>query len=465
MYDTLLRTIRQYKLISSDHWVIVGVSGGADSLALLHCLLRLRSVFNFKLHTATLNHGLRGQDGKDDTLFVAELCQQWSVSCSVGEVDVRALAKDEKMGIEAAARKARYDFLASVAGQFEGAIIATAHHQDDQAETVLMRILRGTGLKGLGGMPLSGVVPGHPQRILIRPMLYVTRKQVEDYCKDHQLTPRQDTTNQDTTLLRNALRLQVMPQLQQFNPQISRSLARLADSAAADEDFIHSVFMKIVWPHAVLSDDRVLFWRAQFLALHPAMQRRLLLHAAQAIRVGQEEVGLERILAAVEHAREGRVGSMIEFPGNLRLRVDYDHFVLEKAQAPLSSMWLRLPPGTQLSLQFPGLTTTLDWKILLSAEPPKQYAARLNFASGAHAMLRTRHPGDRFAPPGLGGHSQKLKKWLIDRKIPQHIRDSIPLLTINGEIAAIILEDEWIISHNFAVTEASKSIIYVAIQT
>lgn len=192
---TVLRIIEHYKLLSANQTLIIGVSGGIDSLALLHILIQLQAELGINLHIATLNHGIRGQESESDVQFVKHVAEKWNVPYTAGQVDVPQLAENENLGIEDAARQARYRFLAEVAQQRGTNLVAVAHHADDQAETILMHIIRGCGLKGLRGMGVSVPMPGYSHITLIRPLLRITRQELEQYCIENQLNPRHDTSN------------------------------------------------------------------------------------------------------------------------------------------------------------------------------------------------------------------------------------------------------------------------------
>ncbi|HYO89770.1 MAG TPA: tRNA lysidine(34) synthetase TilS, partial [Candidatus Limnocylindrales bacterium] len=191
--------------------LVLGVSGGADSLALLHALAALRRRLGLTLIAATLDHGLRGRDGAADAAHVDALAEAWHVPVVVGTADVAALAVQQRAGIEEAARNARYAFLAEVARSHGAGRIAVGHHADDQAETVLMHLLRGAGLDGLGGMRPLAPVPGAPDLMLVRPLLGVTRAQIAAYCARHDIAARDDATNADTALTRGWLRHELLP--------------------------------------------------------------------------------------------------------------------------------------------------------------------------------------------------------------------------------------------------------------
>ncbi|MFN8447334.1 MAG: tRNA lysidine(34) synthetase TilS [Anaerolineae bacterium] len=217
---SVLHTLREHDLLPADALLIVGVSGGTDSLALLHILRRL----GVRLHVATLDHGLRGAAGAADARFVVETAEAWGLPVTAGRADVRVLAKAQRLSIEAAARAARYDFLSSVAHEAGTQRIAVAHNADDQVETVLLHLLRGSGVGGLAGMAYAAPLPGHPDLMLIRPLLDVPRAALDAYCREHGLQPRHDASNADARYRRNRLRLDL-------DPEAARSLA--AGRAAA----------------------------------------------------------------------------------------------------------------------------------------------------------------------------------------------------------------------------------------
>jgi tRNA(Ile)-lysidine synthase len=293
LLETIHQVIQKYRLISPGDQVVVGVSGGADSLALLHVLCGLRSRMGFSIQAATLDHSLRGEESASDVRHVRTLCAEWGVPVMAGQVDVGEMARQRHLSIEAAARLARYDFLAGVAREVGATSIAVAHHANDQAETVLLRLLRGTGLHGLRGMSWMTTVPGQADLRLIRPFLQVTRAEIERYCAENGITARQDSSNQDTSILRNHLRLELLPQLEKINPQIQRVLARLADSAAVDDDYLQAQLTAIASGAAVtFNEGRLTIRHDTFAELHPALQRRFVLWAAE--QLGKAESGAER---------------------------------------------------------------------------------------------------------------------------------------------------------------------------
>ncbi|HEX2908979.1 MAG TPA: tRNA lysidine(34) synthetase TilS, partial [Phototrophicaceae bacterium] len=316
MLETVLHTLRQHDLIPAGTTLVVGVSGGADSLALLHLLHRLAPDLNCQLHAATFDHQLRGPASADDAQFVRQTAAAWGIPVTSGQGDVRERARRDGLSIEAAARAARYRFLAETARQVGAARVAVAHHADDQAETVLMHLIRGTGISGLSGMALQAPLPDAPDLLLIRPLLAVTRADIEAYCRDNDLHPRQDATNDDPTYLRNYLRQQTLPHLQTLNPQITRGLTQLADIAAVEDDYMQRQLQTMLHREAVIIDtenapqpERIRLRREIFADLHPALQRRLVAWGAGQIAGSTQDIGYLHVVEAVALAGRGQLGA------------------------------------------------------------------------------------------------------------------------------------------------------------
>ncbi len=456
--------IRQNHLIPPDSTLLIAVSGGVDSLVLLHILRELRPRLRRNLHVATLDHQLRRQAGADDAAFVVRLCHDWNIPVTSGAVDVRALAAQQNLGIEAAARQARYAFLAQTARQINTHTIAVAHHADDQAETILMHLIRGSGLQGLSGMRDQLPLPGHPDLILLRPLLTTSRQEIEAYSQQNHLQPRTDATNQDTTYLRNRLRLEILPALREINPAVHLTLLHMADNAATDFHYINQQLNDVITasvttePAGVISIDRAVFQQ-----LHPALQRHFMLWAAQTL--DNDALDYPHILQALEIGQNGQQGAVSLLPGGLQLRVAYDKLLIEPQAASALSQYAGplLPTNFETYLQIPGNypITGTQWSIGLDFAASAQNTQQLAVTPDSKISLRTRQQGDIFAPSGLAGKTQKLNKWLINHKIPRELRDFIPILDINGTIAAFYVNETWIVSHHYAVVNDQQYRLHV----
>lgn len=436
--------------------VVVGVSGGADSLCLLHLLCRAADTLTITLFVATLDHGLRGQIGAEDAAFVEQIAQAWGLPVRRERQDVIALAREHGLGIEDAARRARYTFLAQVAQDTGAAVIAVAHNADDQAETVLMRVIRGSGLAGLRGMlplsPLSAdhLLPGVPPvegLLLARPLLDVPRADIDAYCAAHDLHPRQDATNEARTYLRNRVRHDLLPQIVALNPGVRAALGRMARLLAADYAQLQAA-VAMAFDALLLEQTPggLRLDRERFCTLSLSLRRGVIREAARRLRPDLREVSFATVEQAVQVATSGKAGGAAVLPGGMTLRVEGGALVLARPDAVLPVPNLpRLPIGAELAVSVPGVVSPADsnWvfctRWLAPGENPADFYGRfltavLAVPEGASLALRTRRRGDRFAPQGMGGHTQKLSDLLINTRVPAAERDTLPLLTVNGAI-------------------------------
>ena len=457
--DAALRCIQQSGALDGTRRLLAAVSGGCDSVALLHILLALRERLGADLHVASLDHGLRGAAGACDLAFVSELAAEWGLPCTLGRADVPQLAQEHGIGIEAAARQARYDFLAEVARQQDTDAVAVAHHLDDQAETVLLRMARGSGLRGLRGMRAASPMPGHADIRLIRPLLTVSRAEIEAYCTAHALDFRQDASNDDLSYRRNFLRHEVMPRLREVNPQLALALARLAESAAVDEDWLDACFRDHILPLVGRSPGRWRIGMRDYAGLHSALRRRLLRAAVEQLSDGQTTLPHDLIVDLEAWALGAQAGARRDVGGGLQLRVDYKSLVIEEVgAAPDSGGYRLIPRDCDIPLAPEQHITIggLDLRVL--RETPPLDSAGVQLPASAELRLRTRQRGDRFCPKGMGGRSRKLKDWLIDRKVPRQLRDQIPLLCADGAIVAICMGETWHLAHPAATGDGEATL-------
>lgn len=475
LQDRLFSHLQDHDLLPENASLVVGVSGGNDSLALVHMLAVLRERFPLKLHIATLDHGLRGELSAGDAHFVAELARAWELEVTVGTANVQALASKRHLSIEAAARVARYDFLAEVAREVEARHIAVAHQADDQVETILHNLLRGAGLNGLSGMTISAPVPGHPDLTLIRPLLGVTRAELEAYCREHGLEPRGDATNEDITLTRNRLRHETLPYLRELSSQIDRHLLQLGEIAALENDFVEAALHRAIDSQVVHGERRISLPRQVFASLHSALQRRFVVWAASTLGQGMD-VGYVHITETVDLMQHGQVGARAQLKGGIQLRLDYEQIVIEHEDAPLTGEtdeFPLVPEQAEFAVIMPGEIGLNDsWTFYASLTPFEEPdAARIALPQGSVVILRGRRRGDRFPSSNDPRPSEKektrqthkLNEWMIDHKIPRHLRERLPLLVVDGQVAAVWWKG-WTVSRLFAPNRKTKYIHYFVIK-
>ncbi|MBU0702599.1 MAG: tRNA lysidine(34) synthetase TilS [Chloroflexi bacterium] len=475
--NQIQRTIETHSLLEPGDGIVVGVSGGPDSVCLLHALLRLRDEFDLRLHVAHLHHGARGAEADGDAEFVAALAAEWGLPVTVERQDVPALAGKHRLAFEETARRVRYAFLARVAGETGSGKIAVGHNGDDQAETVLMHFLRGAGPAGLRGMLPSTTITDyrllepfqeagskkqeargrrqescirHPASFIIRPLLEISRAEIEHYCADQGLAPRFDRSNLDTTYFRNRLRHELLPLLESYNPNVRARLRHTAEVVAADYELLAQL-REQAWIKVVREEreEAIIFDLVGWRALPVALQRATLRRATYRLRKSLRDVDFCHVEQARRVGLRGKTGAQATLPMGLALTVDYETLTVGNADdiGPLPDEPL-LWSGEPLPVQMPGTTQLAQSKWVLQTETPKEWDAAQIAANTdpwtAHfdadvltgpLALRARRPGERFRPQGMDGRSVKLSAFMINLKIPRAWRDRVPLLVAGDEIA------------------------------
>jgi len=446
--------VRKHGLLAPNQQLVVGVSGGPDSLALLHLLTRLRPEYDLRLRVAHLNHGLR-PSADEDSEFVTQIAKAWDVPCTVERADVAAIAKAEHLSIEEAGRLARYAFFTRL-----GPVAAVAHNADDQAETVLMHLLRGSGLAGLRGMlpkRVMAVSPGESRLEIVRPLLGTSRADIEAYVAAHGLRPRIDPTNTDTTFFRNRLRRELLPFLETYNPNIRQILRRTAEVVAGEHELLRGLVEQTwnntlaveakrqptsVSPDAVRKSSQseskaVVFDLIRWRALPLPLQRALLRQAINRLRPGLRDVDFTPVENAIAWLQTAESGHTADLLGGLCVKIVGSTLIV--------GPWSVSPPPQEargalpeVSLGIPGATQFLDWQftteIVAASDPhPDRWTAFIP-ASFMPLTVRIRRPGDRFKPLGLNGHTLKLSDFMINRKIPATERDQWPLVVSGATV-------------------------------
>jgi tRNA(Ile)-lysidine synthase len=456
----ILRFIREQHLTSGGRKLVVAVSGGADSVCLLHVLASLQKGLGIKLHVAHLDHRLRGAESEADARFVAELAQQMGIPSTIESRDVPAHQARHHLSPEEAAREVRYNFLAEVAGSVGAQEVMVGHTVDDHVETILMHLIRGTGTRGLRGLqPLNLWKSSGHQLKVIRPLLQVSREETAEYCNRHRLAPRMDTSNLSLSPLRNRIRQQLLPLLRSYNPQAAEAILRTARIAADEIAFLDEEVAGLLGEIASKEGNIVIVDKERFLRLPAALKRHLLRASIEELLGNLKDIETRHIEDIMD-AQEKPAGKRISLPDGLIFSVEYDKYLLGRDPAALSPFPVL---GAESLLNIPGRTPLSEWQVGAEiidrermAEMDDDFTAYLDFdKTGDRLTVRRRKPGDRFQPLGMS-QIKKLNEFMIDAKIPHSWRGRIPLVCSSEHMLWVV---GWRIDERARVTEASRRVL------
>ncbi len=476
----MLRFVREHRLVPAGSILLVAVSGGADSICLLHLLVRLSSELDIRLHVAHLDHMLRGAESKADADYVARLARELGVPATVEKRDVAAYRKEKRISLEEAAREVRYRFLADTASSVGAGRISTGHTQDDQLETILMHLVRGTGTRGLIGLkPVSQWKLNGWSVTIVRPLLEVSRQETAEYCQSHKLNPRMDTSNLELSPLRNRIRQQLLPLLKSYNPGVAQALLRASAIAGGEIAFLDGEVSRL-WNEVVQKQEGVIILdKERFSRLPPALKRHLLRTAIEGLWGSLKDIEARHI-QGIMAALDKPAGKQIGLPGGLVFSIEYDRYLLGLEPASLCPF----PELTgESALKIPGETRLPGWQVEATVGKPEGTLALLKTPvplpfskgkgvkgvgltdnltacfdfdkTGDEIMVRTRKRGDSFRPLGSVG-SKKLNEFMIDARIPRTWRERIPVVFSPEHILWLV---GYRIDEKVKVTEATRQVL------
>ena len=440
--------------------LVVAVSGGGDSVCLLHLLFKLKEKLGLRLYIAHLNHMLRGTESRDDACYVSDLAKSLDIPVTIEKRDAKAYQAEKSISLEEAAREVRYTFLARVAKSIGTGQVAVGHTFDDHIETILMHLVRGTGTRGLRGLRPSSQMKFPDMSItIIRPRLEVSREETATYCQRHQLKPRLDSSNLSLSPLRNRIRLELLPLLENYNPQVSQALARTAGIASDDLAFLDEESARMWGKIAEIKESVITLDKNEFSKLAPSLQRQLLRISIEKLLGNLKDVEarhIEEILASLKK----QAGKKISLPRGLVFVVEYDRYLISsdpKAMSPFPAL------ETEFELKIPGKTELPGWQVkatILSQSEEKGNKFTAYFDSGKTGdklIVRSRKPGDRFQPLGLN-QPKKLSEFMVDAKIPQAWRGQIPLVCSKEHIIWVV---GWRIDERVKVSKDTRKVLHL----
>ena len=481
----VIHFIQEHHLVPSQSCLLVAVSGGPDSVCLLHILVKLMGELGIRLHVAHLNHQLRGAESEADAQYVSNLARRLGIPATIEQRDVKGYQKHERISLEEAAREVRYTFLAQVAKAIGASRVAVGHTTDDHIETILMHLVRGTGTRGLRGLqPHAEWQSSENSLTIIRPLLQVSREETASYCHEHKLMPRIDASNLSLSPLRNRIRHQLLPLLKSYNPQVTEALLRTAEIASDDLAFIDKEGIQLWDEIAQRQEKTIILDKKRLLELPSALKRHLLRMSIEKLLGNVKDIEMRHI-EEITSALTKPAGKRLSLPEGLIFSVEYDGYLIGKDPAALSP-FPTLDGESQLKL--PSKTTLPGWHIEATIIDPSALKGKPEGANatsettpldkgkgtkgiglinndftayfdldktGDKLVVRSRRPGDRFQPLGMS-QPKKLNEFMIDAKIPQAWRRRIPLVCSPQHILWVV---GWRIDDRVKVTVSTKQVL------
>ena len=451
--DNVLRTVEQtvttYGMLKPKDAVVVGVSGGPDSVALLHVLLKLSAKYSLRLGVAHLNHSLRQDDSDRDANFVSALAKKFNLPCYIKKEDIRKYQLEKKLSLEDAARRVRHSFFNYVAEVKKFNKIALGHHSDDNAELVLMNLFRGSGPLGLSGIPKVR------NRKVIRPLIELKRYELIDFLNKNGIKYVSDTSNRDTRYIRNRIRHNLIPLLQtSYNPKIIDTLNRLASIVSSEEEWMEGVIL-LAFKKTVLSigNDNVTLSVPRLCDEHLAVQRRIIRKAIATIKGDLRRIRFSHIDSATSLLESKSAYGNLDFPNRIRIQRSGDILIVTRQKNALRDLEVKFDRAPTIAFTYkiekPGsifieeigvhLTfTEMGIKDLPDLSRVGQETAFFDWDSISFPLvLRNFQPGDRFKPLGVMG-TQKVKKYFIDKKVSKAERVKCAILLSQGKIIWLV---------------------------
>lgn len=456
IFDKVLSTINKHNLIQKGDKIVLGLSGGPDSVCLLHVLNRLKKDFNIEIYAAHLNHQIRGIEAQKDALYVSKLCEDMGIIFFVKSINVPKYCENEGLSLEEGARKIRYEMFYEIKDKIKANKIAIGHNLNDQAETVMMRIMRGTGLKGLKGIDYIR------DNCIIRPILDVERSEIEEYCEAYNLNPRIDKTNLENIYTRNKIRLDLLPYMKDnFNSNVIESIVRMSNSLKSDNDYIEKeAEAKFREVSNIKEKGFVEINLDDFVCLHDAIKVRVLRNSIKHILGDTNFVDQRHIEDIMSLEDNSKVNKMLTLPRNIFVYRKKDSIILtnEEIVSEEIEFYYNIPSNGFIKIK--ELKQIIETQVM---SIDRYKSMKLDNSSKGFdfnkvkggIVIRSRRQGDKIK---LAMGSKKVKDLFIDLKIPREERCKIPIIT---DSEGIICVGDYKISENYKIDENTKEVLKI----
>lgn len=431
-------------MISNGDIIVVGVSGGADSVALLYALNSLKKTYNIDLICAHLNHGIRDGEAIRDMEYVKSLSLKLNIKCFFKSISIPEISKQQKISEELCGRNERYKFFQEIACKCNATKIAVAHNKNDSVETVLIKLSRGCSLNGLRGIsPVNNNI--------IRPLIQTERTEIEKYLKDNNINYMTDSTNLENVYTRNIIRNKIIPELQNINPGFISTVFNNSTCIAVDDDYIEQQASKYYKKCVQTINNCVVVDLNVIQDLHNSLKNRIILYAISLLKGSKINIESKHINILTNI---GKTGKRIDISSDIKARTEYGKLILCTEHPDFVEYEFEAETdkeyfisGKSIKLQIIDHTELRKNGMYISAD------------NISNITIRNRRDGDEFVPSGMNSH-KKLSRYFIDAKIPECIRNSTPLLCVNGEIAAVI---GYRISNKYMVNNKTNKILKIIV--
>lgn len=462
IFKRVLKTIKEHNLIEDGDKIILGLSGGPDSVCLFHLLHRLKKIYNIEFFAVHLNHMLRGKEADEDENYVKKLCETYGVKCYSKAVDVNAFCKKNKLGIEEGARKVRYDLFEEIKTLVGANKVAIAHNTNDQAETIIMRLMRGTGISGLRGIEYKR------KDGMIRPILDIEKKDIEAYCEQYDLKPKIDKTNLESVYTRNKIRLKLFPYMEkEFNKNVIKNIVRMSENVKTDSDFIEKFADNCFKDVCVVYNEKVYIYLDKFTSLDLAIKSRIVIRAIEKVLGDIKSIDKKHIDKILKLLDEKKKGKKINLPRGLVAERSFDYiavFLVDLSKINENTVDLNsnyeyyINIGKRLYINELKKEVSFE-KISIDEFNNIECKENMQFIDYdklcGKLILRNRISKDKIK---LSGGTKKIKQLFISLKIPREKRYVTPVLEDENEIVLVLGHR---ISVNYKITQKTKWVLKI----
>lgn len=456
IFEKVLSTINKHELIQKGDKIVVGLSGGPDSVCLLHILSRLKEELDLEIYAAHLNHQIRGIEAQKDAFYISKLCEEMGITFFIKSINVPEYCEKNGVSIEEGARKLRYEMFYEIKNNTRANKIAIGHNLNDQAETILMRMMRGTGLQGLKG--IEYIRDG----VIIRPILDIERNDIEEYCKQNKLNPRIDKTNLESIYTRNKIRLELIPYMKDnFNSNIIESIVRMGNSLRSDNDYIESEALIKFKEVSNIKSDSVEINLKPYINLHNSMKVRILRNSIKHILGDTNFIDQRHIDDIIELEDESKIDKVINLPRGIYVYRKKNSIILTNKEIVIEEIEFCYNIPSNGFIKVKEIGTIIETQVVSINKYKRSKSDKscnwfdFNKIKGG-IVVRNRRSGDKIK---LLGGSKKIKDLFIDIKIPKEDRCKVPVIADDQGILSV---GNFRNSENYKIDEETKEVLKVS---